>query len=67
MAVDLISNVAEAIDLFAQVATSDPVSGGLLTLGAVLVTVSVAVLGWLSVGAVLGAIARYAEGSGPQA
>jgi hypothetical protein len=63
MAVDPIGNVERAIELFTEIATSDPISGVLLAFGALFVTVSVVVFGGLSLGGVAGAIGRLAEAS----
>lgn len=66
MAVDPIGNVERAIELFTDIATSDPISGVLLAFGALFVAVSVAAFGGLSLGGVAAAIGRLAEVSDQQ-
>jgi hypothetical protein len=66
MAIDPVQNVRDAIRLFTDVATNDPISGVLLALGALFTGLAVAAFGGLSLGGVASAIGRFAEGSGQQ-
>lgn len=66
MAVDPIGDVFEAVELFTEVATNDPISGALLALGALFTGLAVAAFGGLSLGGVASAIGGFVEGSGQQ-
>lgn len=55
---DLYDNTVGMVELFADVATTDPLVAVVLLLGALLVFFSAGVFGVLSVGAVLAAIRR---------
>jgi len=62
----LVQNVIDMVNLFADVATTSPVSAVLLLFGAAFVGISVLAFGYFAVGGIGAAIIPDRPGRGPQ-